>query len=51
MQKTLGLWAKINIYKLMYTIPYKVAVYAPAERADTLALFHLCPKYTLCLKV
>jgi hypothetical protein len=26
-----------------YTITYKVAVYAPAERADTLPLFHLYP--------
>jgi hypothetical protein len=25
----------------LFTITYKVAVYAPAERADTLTLFHL----------
>jgi hypothetical protein len=25
----------------LFTITYKVAVYAPAEWADTLALFHL----------
>jgi hypothetical protein len=25
----------------LITITYKVAVYAPAERADTLTLFHL----------
>jgi hypothetical protein len=30
-----------------FTITYKVAVYAPAERADTLPLFHLYP-YVLC---
>jgi hypothetical protein len=29
------------------TITYKVAVYAPAERADTLPLFHLYPIRTL----
>jgi hypothetical protein len=28
-------------------ITYKVAVYAPAERADTVPLFHLYP-YVLC---
>ncbi len=27
----------------LFTIMYKVAVYAPAERADTLPLFHLYP--------
>jgi hypothetical protein len=27
----------------LFTITYKVAVYAPAERADTLLLFHLYP--------
>jgi hypothetical protein len=27
------------------TIMYKVAVYAPAERADTLPVFHLYPAY------
>ncbi len=31
----------------IFTITYKVAVYAPAERADTLLLFHLYP-YLLC---
>ncbi len=30
------------------TITYKVAVYAPAERADTLILFNLWP-YTVCI--
>ncbi len=29
------------------TITYKVAVYAPAERVDTLPLFHLYPIYTV----
>ncbi len=29
------------------TITYKVAVYAPAERTDTLPLFHLYPIFTL----
>jgi hypothetical protein len=27
----------------IYTIIYEVVVYAPAERADTLTLFHLFP--------
>jgi hypothetical protein len=27
----------------LVTITYKVAVYAPAERADTLPLFHIYP--------
>ncbi len=27
----------------LFNITYKVAVYAPAERADTLPLFHLYP--------
>ncbi len=30
------------------TITYKVVVNAPAERADTLPLFLLCPLYVLC---
>ncbi len=30
-----------------FTITYKDAVYAPAERTDTLPLFHLYPFYTL----
>ncbi len=38
----------------LFTITYKVAVYAPAERADTLPQFHLYPyngasKYTIVL--
>jgi hypothetical protein len=36
-------------YAINFTITYKVAVYAPAERADTLILFHLYP-YVLCAK-
>ncbi len=32
---------------LPFTITYKVAVYAPAERTDTLSLFHLYPICTL----
>jgi hypothetical protein len=32
----------------IFTIPYKVAVYAPAERADTLPLFHLYPHSVSC---
>ncbi len=32
------------------TITYKVAVYAPAEKADTLHLFHLHPIFTLWFK-
>jgi hypothetical protein len=35
-----------SIY-LLFTITYKVAVYALAERADTFPLFHLYP-YVLC---
>ena len=32
----------------LFTITYKVAVYAPAERADTLHQFHLYPyKYSV----
>ncbi len=31
----------------IFTITYKVAVYAPAERAGTLPLIHLYP-YVLC---
>jgi hypothetical protein len=31
----------------IFTIMYKVAVYGPAERADTLPLFHLYPLCTL----
>jgi hypothetical protein len=31
----------------IFTITYKVAMYAPAERADTLPLFHLYPICTL----
>jgi hypothetical protein len=31
----------------IFTMTYKVAVYAPAARADTLTLFHLYP-YVLC---
>ncbi len=31
----------------LFSITYKVAVYAPAERAGTLPLFHLYP-YVLC---
>jgi hypothetical protein len=27
----------------LFTITYKVAVYAPVERVDTLTLFHLYP--------
>jgi hypothetical protein len=34
-------------FSLLRTITYKVAVYAPAERADTLSLFHLHPLWTL----
>jgi hypothetical protein len=30
------------------TITYKVVVYAPAERADTLPLFSTLPRYLLC---
>jgi hypothetical protein len=30
------------------TITYKVAVYAPAERTDTLSLFHPYPVCTVC---
>ncbi len=32
----------------LFTITYKVALYAPAERADTLPLFHLYPICALC---
>jgi hypothetical protein len=32
------------------TITYKVAVYAPAERADKPPLFHLYPICTLCFE-
>ncbi len=32
---------------LLFTIAYKVAVYAPVERPDTLPLFHLYPLCTL----
>ncbi len=32
------------------TITYKVAVYAPAEGADTLPIFHLY-RYALCGKI
>jgi hypothetical protein len=32
------------------TITYKVAVYAPVERAGTLPVFHLYPTCTLCFK-
>jgi len=31
----------------LFTITYKVAVYAPAERADTLPVFHLYPTCNL----
>jgi hypothetical protein len=31
----------------LITITYKVSVYTPAERADTLPLFHLHPLRTL----
>jgi hypothetical protein len=31
-----------------FTLTSKVAVYAPAEWADTLTLFHLYYKYVLC---
>jgi hypothetical protein len=31
----------------LFTITYKVAVYAPAERADALPVFHLYPLCTL----
>ncbi len=31
----------------LFTITYKVAVYTPDERADTLTLFHLYPLYVL----
>jgi hypothetical protein len=31
------------------TITYKVAVYTPADRADTFPLFHLYP-YVLCVQ-
>ncbi len=34
----------------IFTITYKVTVYAPAERADTLPLFHLYP-YDLCVSI
>ncbi len=34
---------------ILFTISYKVAVYAPAERADTPALFHLYP-CILCIQ-
>jgi hypothetical protein len=29
----------------LFTITYKVAVYTPADRADTLPLFHFYPLY------
>ncbi len=32
---------------IIFTITYKVAVYAPSEGADTLPLFHLYP-YVTC---
>jgi len=32
----------------IFTIAYKVAVYAPAERADTLPLSHIYPYHVLC---
>jgi hypothetical protein len=32
----------------IFTITYKGAVYTPAERADTIPLFHLHPLYLLC---
>jgi hypothetical protein len=37
----------IMMEKLAQAIEYKAAVYAPAEMADTLTLFHLYP-YVLC---
>ncbi len=33
----------------LFTIMYKVAVYAPPERADTLPVFHHYSNFTLCL--
>ena len=33
---------------ITFTITSKVAVYAPAEWADTLTLFHLLNRYVLC---
>jgi hypothetical protein len=33
---------------ITFTITSKVAVYAPAEWADTLTLFHLLYRYVLC---
>jgi hypothetical protein len=33
---------------ITFTITSKVAVYAPAEWADTLTLFHLLLRYVLC---
>ncbi len=33
---------------ITFTLTSKVAVYAPAEWADTLPLFHLYPLYVLC---
>ncbi len=33
----------------LFTTVYKVAVYAPAERTETLLLFHLYPICTLWL--
>ncbi len=40
----------VHVHTLsLFTITYKVAVYAPAERADTLFLFNLYPLYTLSM--
>jgi len=33
---------------ILFAITYKVSVYAPAQRADTLTVFHLYP-YVLCV--
>jgi hypothetical protein len=42
-----GLYAHPLSRFTLFTITYKVAVYAPAERADTLPLFHPYPICTL----
>jgi hypothetical protein len=38
----------LTLAGITFTITSKVAVYAPAEWADTLTLFHLLYKYVLC---
>jgi hypothetical protein len=43
MMEKSALAGKVGVASPLSTITYKVVVYAPAERADTLPLFHLCP--------